>query len=40
MGLFTPPILQWRYKERIHVDGKATTQWSPWLEVPIVMEEA
>jgi hypothetical protein len=37
--LFCPPAqLQFRVKERVHVDGKPTTEWSPWEDVPVVRE--
>lgn len=39
-ALFNPARLQYRYKERVYVDGKATYQWSTWFEVPIAMEIA
>ena len=39
IDLFCPPaILQFRVKEKVHVDGKPTTEWGPWEEVPIVRE--
>jgi hypothetical protein len=33
-----PPMLQFRVKTRVHVDGKPTTEWSEWEDVPIVRE--
>lgn len=38
-ALFLSPRLQWRFKERIHIDGKPVYQWSPWLDVGFVMGE-
>ena len=36
--LFAPPQLQYRYKEKVHVDGKPTLEWSDWIDVPFVRE--
>lgn len=35
---FGPPVLQYRVKEPVFVDGVKTTQWSEWLEVGFVRE--
>ena len=36
--MFAPPQLQWRYKEKVHVDGKPVLEWSPWADVLFVRE--
>jgi hypothetical protein len=36
--LFMPPQLQFRHKEKIHVDGQPTLEWSPWIDVLYVCE--
>jgi len=36
--LFVPPLLQYRYKERVFVDGKPVMGWSPWCDVPQVRD--
>lgn len=37
--LFAPPTLQWRYREKIHVDGVARLEWSEWQDVGYVRAE-
>ena len=36
--LFSGPVLQYRYRERINVNGDLAMRWSDWIEVPIVRE--
>lgn len=36
--MFAPPILQYRYKEKVQVDGKMTLEWSPWIDILYVRE--
>ena len=31
--MYLPPVLQYRWKERVFVDGKAEFLWSPWVDV-------
>lgn len=39
-ALFCPPVDQYRYKERLSIAGQTKTEWSPWIDVPIVLEES
>lgn len=39
MDLFAPPVLQFRYKTKVHVNGTPTLEWSEWIDVPVVREE-
>ena len=37
--LFVPqPILQFRYKEKVFLNGAQTLEWSPWADVGFVKE--
>lgn len=37
--VFCPPAtLQFRVKEKVHVDGKPTVEWGPWEDVPMIRE--
>jgi hypothetical protein len=36
--LFAPPVLQYRVKERNHVDGKPTLEWTDWQDANYVRE--
>lgn len=38
IGLYAPPAFQFRYKEKLHVDGAAKLEWSEWLDIPFVRE--
>ena len=38
--LYAPPIMQYRVRESIYVDGKKTLEWSEWIDVPFVKETA
>jgi hypothetical protein len=31
--MYLPPVLQYRWKERVFVDGKAEFLWSSWVDV-------
>ena len=38
-GIFCPPVLQWRYRERVMLNDKASYTWSEWQDVPFVRED-
>ena len=35
---YAPPMLQYRVREKVYVDGKQTAEWSPWMTVEFVKE--
>ena len=35
---FKPPQLQYRYKERVIVNGAPLLEWSEWADVPMIRE--
>ena len=37
--LYAPPVLQWRYRERVKINDAETLHWSEWQDVPAVREE-
>lgn len=37
--LYAPPVDQYRYREKVYVEGKPFGQWSAWIMVPVVREE-
>lgn len=37
-GMYAPPVLQYRYKERVPNGAETTLQWSEWIAVPVMYE--
>ena len=38
IDIFAPPVLQFRYKEKVVVNGQVSLEWSDWADVAIVRE--
>lgn len=36
--LYGAAVFQYRYREKIHINGVATMQWSDWIDVSFVRE--
>lgn len=38
LEMFAPPLLQWRYREKVRINGAVAFQWSDWHNVGLALE--